>query len=210
MATISAETANDIRNRETALREWIGDRTSYHPDELPAHIKPPSNEERSALEIFEFQRDKPDRYFFYVSRDKGLATTWTGEELGRVTFGRTYRDNFGGERVAITFHAITGDTYHGTYYKSSGDYARVKKTKTRESFKMDVEFTDTFGGEANYCWVKRATLTLPVGSSDRAIMRAAKAAMGLSAVRGRLDSHGDGFAFRPYRSATVMFVQTVY
>ncbi|WP_210164705.1 hypothetical protein [Bradyrhizobium elkanii] len=208
--TISAETANDIRNRETALREWLGDRTSYRSEELPANIKPPTNEERSALEVFEFLRDKPERYFLYINRDKGVATTWTGEELGRVTFGREYRDNFGGKRVAITVHAITGDTYHGTYYKSSGDYARVKKAIKRETFKMDVEFTDTFGGEANYSWVKRATLTFRVGASDRAIMRAAKAAMGLSTVRGRLASHGDSFEFRPYRSATVMFVNTVY
>jgi hypothetical protein len=208
--TISAETANDIRNRETALREWMGNRTSYHPDELPAHMNPPTNEERSALEVFEFLRDKPARYFLYINAEKKLATTWTGEELGRVTFGRTYRDNFGGERVAITVQAVSGDTYHGTYYKSSGDYARVKKSIKRETFKMEVEFTDTFGGEANYSWVKRATLTFPVGASDRAIMRAAKQAMGLNAVRGRLDSHGDAFEFRPYRSATVMFVSTVY
>ncbi|MDX3966145.1 MAG: hypothetical protein QHD01_06035 [Bradyrhizobium sp.] len=206
--TITAETANDIRSRLSAFAEWLGDRTSYQPSEVPAHLKPVTNEERSALEIFEFLRDKPERYFLYISRDKGLATTWTGDELGRVTFGCTYRDNFGGERVAITVHAISGDTYHGTYYKSSGDYARVKKAKARETFTMDVEFTDTFGGEANYSWVKRATLTFPVGASDRAIMRAAKQAMGLSTVRGRLDKHGDSFDFRPYRSATVMFVST--
>lgn len=208
--TISAETANDIRARLCAFSDWLGDRTSYHPSEVPAHLKPVTNEERSALEIFEFLRDKPEKYFLYISRDKGLATTWTGDELGRVTFGRTYRDNFGGERVAITVHAISGDTYHGTYYKSSGDYARVKKSIKRETFNMEVEFTDTFGGEANYSWVKRATLTFPVGASDRAIMRAAKQAMGLSTVRGRLDKHGDSFDFRPYRSATVMFVSTVY
>lgn len=208
--TISAESANDIRNRLSAFNDWLGDRTSYRPEEIPAHLNPPSNDERSALEVFEFLRDKPDRYFLYISRDKAMATTWTGEELGRVTFGRTYRDNFGGERVAITVQAVSGDTYHGTYFKSSGDYARVKKSIKRDTFKMDVEFTDTFGGEANYSWVKRATLTFPVGASDRAIMRAAKQAMGLSTVRGRLDSHGDAFEFRPYRSATVMFVSTVY
>lgn len=79
-----------------------------------------------------------------------------------------------------------------------------------ESFTMEVEYTDTFGGEANYCWVKRATLELPVGISDRAIMRRAKAAMGLAGVRGRCDSWGDGLRFTPYRSCTVMFVHTVY
>ena len=79
-----------------------------------------------------------------------------------------------------------------------------------ETFEMDVEYTDTFGGEANYCWVKRETLTLPVGISDRAIMRRAKAAMGLTGCRGRVDNYGDGFRFVPSRSCTVMFVQTRY
>ena len=79
----------------------------------------------------------------------------------------------------------------------------------KETFQMEVEYTDTFGGEANYCWVERETLELPVGISDRAIMRRAKAAMGLSGVRGTTDSYGDGFRFVPYRSCTIMFVQTV-
>ena len=79
-----------------------------------------------------------------------------------------------------------------------------------DTFEMQVEYTDTFGGEAHYCWVKRATLTLPVGISDRAIMRRAKAAVGLSGDRGRTNNSGDMFEFRPYRSCTVMFVTTVY
>ena len=27
--------------------------------------------------------------------------------------------------------------------------------------KYDVEYTDTFAGESNYCWVKRAVITMP-------------------------------------------------
>lgn len=77
-------------------------------------------------------------------------------------------------------------------------------------FKMHVEYTDTFGGEANYCWVRRTTLRLPCDISDLAIMRRAKAAMGLTGVRGRTDNHGDGFTFKPYGECTVMFVNTVY
>ena len=74
------------------------------------------------------------------------------------------------------------------------------------TFKLDVEYTDTFGGEANYSWVKPETLELPaLKLSDRAIMRRAKAAMGLSGVRGRSYSYGDMWEFRPYRSHTVMF-----
>jgi len=85
--------------------------------------------------------------------------------------------------------------------------------------KFDVEFTDTFGGEANYCWIKRATITMPdlmhygalgftnaTNRLERHLMRKAKAAMGLNGVRGRREDWGDMIAFYPYGSATVMFV----
>lgn len=67
----------------------------------------------------------------------------------------------------------------------------------------EVEYTDTCGGQANYSWVERATV--PDGSR-LAVMRRAKAAVGLSGVRGRTYWHGDGGEFRPFGSSTVMFV----
>ncbi len=90
--------------------------------------------------------------------------------------------------------------------------------------KYNVEYTDTFSGEPNYCWVKRATITMPelthygyTGSTDgsyskagkiadRELMRKAKAAMGLTGVRGVTYHHGDMTEFRPYKSCTVMFI----
>jgi hypothetical protein len=76
-----------------------------------------------------------------------------------------------------------------------------------------VEYTDTFGGEANYCWVRRATVPAPSAewgtrAHRQALMRAAKAAVGLTGARGRVDAYShDDIAFYPYRSATVMFVR---
>ena len=70
----------------------------------------------------------------------------------------------------------------------------------------DVEYTDTFAGEANYCWVKRATIDCPDNASNARIMRRAKAAIGLAGVRGRTNAYGDMFEFSPYRSCTVLFV----
>ena len=88
--------------------------------------------------------------------------------------------------------------------------------------RFNVEYTDTFGGEANYCWVRRATIDMPElthygydgGTNyakanrvfDRELVRKAKAAMGLTGVRGERADLGDTLEFRPYRSATVMFV----
>lgn len=86
----------------------------------------------------------------------------------------------------------------------------------------DVEYTDTFAGEANYSWVIRETVHMPelthygfdgsygYGKANkifrRELMRKAKAAMGLTGVRGTTRDYGDDIEFRPYRSCTVMFV----
>jgi hypothetical protein len=88
--------------------------------------------------------------------------------------------------------------------------------------KYQIELTDTFAGEANYCWVKRATVTMPEltaygydgGSNyakankifERELMKRAKAAVGLTGMKGRKDSYGDRIDFRPYGLAQVMFV----
>ncbi len=87
---------------------------------------------------------------------------------------------------------------------------------------FDVEYTDTFGGEANYSWVRRATVTMPElthygydGGTNyaranriyqRELMRRAKAATGITGARGRTDHNGDQSEFRPYRCCTVLFI----
>lgn len=86
----------------------------------------------------------------------------------------------------------------------------------------DIEYTDTFGGQANYCWVKRASVSMPElthygydgGTNyvrcnkifNRELVKRAKAKMGLTGLRGRTHHHGDMVEFRPYGSCTVMFI----
>ncbi len=92
----------------------------------------------------------------------------------------------------------------------------------------NIEYTDTFGGEANYCWVKRASVWMPelthygyTGSTDgsytkanraygRELMKRAKAAMGLTGARGAKHDRGDMIEFRPYGSCTVLFINAKY
>jgi hypothetical protein len=71
---------------------------------------------------------------------------------------------------------------------------------------ISCELTDLYCGEANYSWVKREELSLPDGSSDLSIMRAAKRALGLSGVRCRTESYGDSWALYPSGSLTVAFI----
>ena len=74
----------------------------------------------------------------------------------------------------------------------------------------NVELTDTFGGEANYSWAQREQLELPADATDRQIVTAAKAALGLTGTRCRRFDHGEGFELRPCGSCTVAFVLPSY
>lgn len=78
------------------------------------------------------------------------------------------------------------------------------------TYKLEVEYTDTFAGEANYCWVRRATLDIPQGLSRAGVMRRAKASIGLTGLRGTSHDFGDMIEFRPYGHCTVMFASVVY
>lgn len=70
----------------------------------------------------------------------------------------------------------------------------------------DIEYTDTFAGQANYCWVNRKTLEVDPETSDLALVRRAKAAMGLTGVRCITSNFGDMIEVRPRDMATVMFI----
>lgn len=86
----------------------------------------------------------------------------------------------------------------------------------------EYEYTDTFAGEANYCWVKRGKVTMPClthygydglhgytkanKTAMRELMKAVKAKLGLTGISGNLYHHGDMTEFRPYRMNTVLFI----
>jgi hypothetical protein len=132
---ITPQQAADIRTRNDALTAWVDSIrgkngwASYRPEDKPAHVPDVTNDERSALEVFEFVTNPPGNYFLYINEANRTATTWTGDVLGQVSFGREYRDNFGGKRVPVAIRGINGLTYRGTYFKSSGDYARIRVQK---------------------------------------------------------------------------------
>jgi len=55
---------------------------------------------------------------------------------------------------------------------------------------FQIELTDTFGGEANYTWVRRATFEAPDNATRAVIVRRAKRAIDLHA-RHRTTDFGD-------------------
>ena len=91
--------------------------------------------------------------------------------------------------------------------------------------KYNVEITDTFAGEANYCWVKRETLTMPDlthygydGSSNyvkankayrRQFIRKAKVIAGWTGLRCKVEDYGDRIRIDP-SFCNVMFIDYSY
>jgi len=133
---IDAKTHAIYRARIAAFEAWLNGRTSYRTEDVPTELRDIDNAMRSAVEVYEINTEKPEKLFVYVAPDKianagafGFVTTWTGERLGRYEVRNKWRDNFGGERQSIRA-CIGGVMYAGTYFKSSGDYARLKKCKT--------------------------------------------------------------------------------
>lgn len=88
--------------------------------------------------------------------------------------------------------------------------------------KYDLEITDTFGGEANYCWVYRDTITMPElthfgydGATNyckankvyrRELVKKAKAIAGWTGRRCEVSDLGDTIEIRPRGAAMVAFV----
>ena len=89
-----------------------------------------------------------------------------------------------------------------------------------------VELTDMFCGEANYSWVNRQSVTMPDlthygydgGTNyvkankafERELMRKAKAAVGMTGVRGRRGRISDTLTFYPYGSCTALYISPRY
>lgn len=70
---------------------------------------------------------------------------------------------------------------------------------------VNVELTDTFGGEANYCWVKRASFKVNANASDAAVIRRAKAELGIGG-RHIKESWGEGITLRWPRWNQIAFI----
>lgn len=75
---------------------------------------------------------------------------------------------------------------------------------------FDVEHTDTYGRNANYCWVTRKKLTLPAGATNHQITIAAKAALGMTGVRCDREEHGETIVLWPRGICQVIFITPRY
>ena len=71
--------------------------------------------------------------------------------------------------------------------------------------KYQAELTDTFGGEANYSWVKRTSFIAKPETSKRALVREAKKLLGLYG-RHKSEEYGDMIKLTFGRDCIVAFI----
>lgn len=74
----------------------------------------------------------------------------------------------------------------------------------------DIEVTDLFGGEANYCWVNRYDITTADDISDLALVRRIKSVAGYSGIRGCATVMGDFVEIRFPGRCVVIFANVRY
>jgi hypothetical protein len=73
-------------------------------------------------------------------------------------------------------------------------------------FEAECEYTDLFCGQANYAWVKRATITY-TNPSQRAVVRAAKKALGLTGCKAT--TYDTGVYLEVRFDSTVLFITPI-
>jgi hypothetical protein len=76
--------------------------------------------------------------------------------------------------------------------------------------KANFEVTDTYGGEANYSWVRRVSVDVPDDVSDLGLVRRAKAWAGWDGMRTTTDNYGEMLSIKPRNTGAcvVLFVTT--
>lgn len=79
-----------------------------------------------------------------------------------------------------------------------------------DRYLVQFEVTDTFGGEANYSWVRRETVEIKNGTSDMALVRRLKKFAGFTGLKCHVDNTGDMIQVTPYGMCQTAFCVVQY
>lgn len=72
--------------------------------------------------------------------------------------------------------------------------------------RFTATYTDTFGGEPNFSWARKASFEAPESASNALLVRRAKRALGLSGPH-KTEDWGDTIALRLRGECTIVFVE---
>jgi len=90
------------------------------------------------------------------------------------------------------------------------DHKQRNPMTASNSVRWNCEMTDTFGGEANYGWVRRGATRVIKNATQRQIVKAVKAELGITGVPCKTFNHGDMIEMRPIGQCTVVFATVEY
>ena len=76
--------------------------------------------------------------------------------------------------------------------------------------KYTIEYTDTYGGEANYSWVRRESFEVEGSVPQHMVVRKLKQMIGLQGVNCKRETLGEMIKLTPRGSNTVAFITTDY
>ena len=151
-----------------------------------------------------YSRPKESNYrlYFDIPNDEGTIKPYIQIRSGKIlwwiefwrmneVFDKTENEKF------IKFIG-TGFKTPRSAYKAFREFF-----KNLQEIEYELEYTDKFGGEANYSWVERKTINASPNISDRALIRLAKKKIGLS---GRHKTSGSGCDLRIDFPGTVLFI----
>jgi hypothetical protein len=113
---IDSETHIAFRKRLAEFEAWLGDRRSVHVSEIEAAgLSDVTNDMRGAVELYELNRDRPEKFTAYVSSDGKSITTWMGDILGNITYTRqdSRRRSWHNDKMRTVYATIWGRRYYG-------------------------------------------------------------------------------------------------
>jgi len=79
----------------------------------------------------------------------------------------------------------------------------------KNTIKYELEYTDTFCGEANYAWCHRNTIEVPENASDLALIRKAKKVMGIQIRHNPKETYGDTIQLDFRNNNTRLFITAI-
>lgn len=127
-----------------------------------------------------------------------------------------------GAYIWVTFHKVGKNVYIQDYLGNDPKlFCTFKEFKNRKNeitdfvsypnlMKVQLEYTDTMNGEANYSWVDRKEIEVLENISDIGLIRIAKKEMGIELRHKSPIDCGDFIRLDFYNSATVLFITFVH
>ena len=121
-----------------------------------------------------------------------------------------------GTNLWVNFHKVSKDVFIQYPCQNEPEFfCKFKEFKNKiipgfvsypELIKVDLEYTDTVGGDANYSWVKNDTIEVLENISDRSLISIAKKQMGIDLRNKTPIDCGDFIRLDFYKSNTVLFI----